>query len=257
MEKDQDNRGRRRGGESAEDVRGRNLLRPAILVLLKEQASHGYELVSRLEEVGFGPPDFGGLYRTLRAMEEDGLVASAWGTAERGPARRIYRVTEAGEEYMRDAAQGLVNQRRVIGALLDRYRDKVRKSRSAGRRLQRVLVVEDNDDLRHALWILLERRGWLVDEAVDGATGLEQAATRSPDVVVLDYRLPGLSGLDVARRLREEGFTKPMVLYSAYLTPELEDEAALLGLRTMGKTEVDDLMAMLDDLRNEVGRRRP
>lgn len=250
----------------ADEARGgRGMLRPALLLLLKEQESHGYELVSRLGELGFEVSDIGGLYRTLRGMEEEGLVASAWGTPTRGPTRRVYSITPDGERQLRESALGLVNQRRAIGEVLERYRDLVRQSRRRRRRGRRVLVVDDDDDIRHTLWVLLEQRGWEVEEAPDGETALERWDESSHDVVVLDFRMPGMSGIEVALRMREEGYEGPIVLYSAYLSPQLEDEAALLGLRTLAKADSSELLDVMnhvapdgrDDKGRAKGQRRP
>lgn len=231
---------------ASDDLRARNLLRPAILLLLKEHESHGYELVSRLGDLGFDVPDFGGLYRTLRAMEDEGLVRSSWGTPERGPARRVYALTEEGEAGLRDLAPGLVQQRRAIGGLLTRYRGLVHQERRSKRQRRRVLVVEDDDDMRHMLWVLLEQRGWVVEEAPDGETALARWSSDPNRIVLLDQRMPGLSGIEVAHRMRDDGFEGPILLYSAYLNPDLEAKAAILDVQTLGKADFDELFAALD-----------
>ncbi|MGH9185986.1 MAG: helix-turn-helix transcriptional regulator, partial [Acidimicrobiales bacterium] len=130
-------------GRSSDEPRRKSYLRPAILVLLKENESHGYELVARLGDMGFEVGDFGGLYRVLRTMDEEGLVVSVWGEPERGPARRVYRLTDEGEQYLRESAPALVSQRRALGEMLDRYRTMVRDERRPRRRGRNVLVVED------------------------------------------------------------------------------------------------------------------
>jgi poly-beta-hydroxybutyrate-responsive repressor len=81
-------------------VRPKNWTVPVALVLLREEGSHGYELMERLEEFGFEEVDAGTLYRTLRRMEKEGLCESEWETSKSGPARRTYSVTDAGEEYL-------------------------------------------------------------------------------------------------------------------------------------------------------------
>ncbi len=73
----------------------RRTLRAAILGLLEERASHGYELVARLNETGTAA-DTVGVYRALRAMEAEGIVSSTWDVSQRGPARRVYVPTPAG-----------------------------------------------------------------------------------------------------------------------------------------------------------------
>lgn len=234
-------------GLAADDVRGRSFLRPAILVLLKEHESHGYELVSRLAEVGFERADFGGLYRTLRSMEEEGLVTSAWGMSERGPARRVYMLSPEGDKYLRDSAPALVSQRQALGDVIDRYRAVVNRERRQRRRGRRVLVVEDDDDIRHMLWVLLEQRGWAVEEATDGQNALALWPGMTVDVVVVDHRMPGMLGIDVARRMREDGFEGPIVLYSAYLDAPLQDEAAVLGLHAVPKADFTELLDFFDE----------
>ena len=76
-------------------------IQPWLLLLLLQKPSHGYELMERLienEEVPCADP--GLLYRTLRQLEEDGLVRSEWDTEGSGPARRLYEVTPDGVEYL-------------------------------------------------------------------------------------------------------------------------------------------------------------
>lgn len=110
-------------GPEPEEVRSRSLLRPAILLLLREQESHGYELMGRLAELGVEvPPTTGGLYRSLRTMADEGLVTSYWSTPERGPARRVYSITESGEEQLGGSMPALASLLRTVRGMLNRYR---------------------------------------------------------------------------------------------------------------------------------------
>ena len=68
----------------------------------------------------------------------------------------------------------------------------------------RVLIVEDNPGISGNLYDFLESRGHEVESVADGQTGLGAAATGGFDVVILDVRLPRLSGFDLCRRLRKE-----------------------------------------------------
>lgn len=68
----------------------------------------------------------------------------------------------------------------------------------------RVLVAEDHAPLRAQISALLAAAGHVVDEAGDGRMALAMALAQPPDVLVLDLGLPGLDGLDVCRRLRDE-----------------------------------------------------
>ena len=105
-------------------VRGRveRFLEPALLLLLSEQSAHGYELVDRVAELVPGErPELGGLYRVLRALEEDGLVSSEWDAAEPGPAKRRYELTPAGRELLRAWAKALKQTQQVVDAFLKRH----------------------------------------------------------------------------------------------------------------------------------------
>ncbi|MGW3626790.1 response regulator [Streptomyces sp. NPDC000880] len=91
--------------------------------------------------------------------------------------------------------------------------------------MTRVLLVEDNPQLVRALEINLKARKYEVDSAPDGGTALRLAATRLPDVVLLDLGLPDMDGIDVIKGLR--GWTRvPIVVVSARQTSD-EKVAAL------------------------------
>ena len=99
----------------------RNFLRPCLLLLLREQPAHGYQLLERLRSLGFAREDPGGLYRMLRRLERDGLVRSAWERSEEGPDRRIYELTRRGTEELHRHAKGLARSRDVLDVFLSRY----------------------------------------------------------------------------------------------------------------------------------------
>ena len=101
----------------------RTFLRPCILLLLREQPAHGYELLERLGALGFSRDDPGRLYRALRALEEDGLVRSAWERSGSGPDRRIYELTRPGLRELHASAKSLAEARETLGAFLSRYEE--------------------------------------------------------------------------------------------------------------------------------------
>lgn len=98
------------------------LLRVAVLVLIAEDRGHGYELNERLVELGL--PEFNKtrLYRLLRSLETEGVITSQWEPAERGPARRVYAITERAMDELCDTVEVLTAQRQVIAALVRRMR---------------------------------------------------------------------------------------------------------------------------------------
>src|SRR5581483_3410534 len=75
-----------------------------------------------------------------------------------------------------------------------------------------ILLIEDNRGISEMVGEFLERRGYAVDYAADGSTGLHLAVENSYDVVVLDLMLPGMDGLDLCRRLRGEAKKSTPVL---------------------------------------------
>jgi PadR family transcriptional regulator PadR len=108
---------------TAEPALPRNFLRPCILLLLREEPAHGYDLLQRLRTFGFVRDDPGRLYRVLRALEDEGFVHSAWESSSTGPDRRIYELTRAGVEELHRAVSGVAEAADVLGAFLARYEE--------------------------------------------------------------------------------------------------------------------------------------
>lgn len=114
----------------------RNFLRPCILLLLREDPAHGYDLLERLRAFSFVESDPGGLYRALRKLEDEGLVRSAWEPSASGPDRRRYELTRAGMEELHNQARALAATAETLGGFLSRYGEFVALSRRpvSGRR---------------------------------------------------------------------------------------------------------------------------
>jgi len=95
---------------------------PSILYTLWDGAKHGYEIMSALPELGFlrGAADPGAIYRTLRTMEESGLVKSEWDTSGTGPAKRVYVLTDAGREHLTCWLDALKERRDALNAFIKR-----------------------------------------------------------------------------------------------------------------------------------------
>jgi PadR family transcriptional regulator PadR len=112
-------------GDWAVRARVERFVEPSILLLLREGPKHGYELLDRIPELGAeeGRIDLGNLYRVLRALEEDGLVASRWRADLPGPTKRTYRLTDAGEAVLDRWASALRDAQGVIDAFLRRYEE--------------------------------------------------------------------------------------------------------------------------------------
>ncbi|GAQ65032.1 MULTISPECIES: response regulator transcription factor [Streptomyces] len=91
--------------------------------------------------------------------------------------------------------------------------------------MKRVLVVDDDPTVSEVVAGYLHRAGFSVDVAADGPAAVETAASRPPDLVVLDLMLPGMDGLEVCRRIRANG-PLPVIM----LTARGDEEDRILGL---------------------------
>jgi DNA-binding response OmpR family regulator len=85
----------------------------------------------------------------------------------------------------------------------------------AASRPVRVLVVEDDEEIAQVLQRSLRLEGYEVKLAADGVRGLDEAHAFLPDIIVLDLGLPRLDGIDVAKRLREDGDDTPILMLTA------------------------------------------
>lgn len=104
-------------------TRVERFMEPCLLLLLSEAPSHGYDLISRLVEFGFSrDQDPGMVYRTLRRLEEQGMIRSNWAVAGAGPARREYVITDEGREYLRAWAETIRNNIETLSLFLERFR---------------------------------------------------------------------------------------------------------------------------------------
>ena len=90
---------------------------------------------------------------------------------------------------------------------------------------ERVLVVEDEANIVHLVRAYLEREGFTVDTVTDGRAALHHARTARPHLIVLDLMLPGMDGLEVCRRLRQESD-----VYILMLTAKSEEADRIVGL---------------------------
>src|ERR1700723_3277589 len=81
--------------------------------------------------------------------------------------------------------------------------------------MQTILVIDDDENLRDTIGVLLEREGFRAILAADGKTGLDQAILGKPALILADLRLPDLSGVEICKRLRTSGIQTPIIVLSA------------------------------------------
>ena len=125
---------------------------------------------------------------------------------------------------------------------------------SATHRVRRLLIVDDDRTVADVVSVYLTNAGYAVARAEDGATALEQSAAELPDLVVLDLMLPGVSGLEVCRRLRALG-PVPIIM----LTARSGEEDRIVGLECGADDYVTkpfsprELVARVDAVLRRVG----
>ena len=113
-----------------------------------------------------------------------------------------------------------------------------------------VLLVEDNTDARELLRMLLEQSGYRVLEAGDGESALAilDDPTRRVDLLLSDVVMPGISGIEVARRARDAHPDIAVVLMTGYLEDHLSDVGDVAGESILLKPfGIDDLHARIAD----------
>ena len=112
-------------------------------------------------------------------------------------------------------------------------------SDAVGPDLIRVLVVDDTDHVRRMLTTMLAVDGFeVVGGASDGLAAIDAVADGTPDVVVIDYKMPAMDGLETARRIREQHPHQHVIIYTAFADPEVEAAAAEIGVAVcLGKVE--------------------
>ncbi|MCM3003024.1 poly-beta-hydroxybutyrate-responsive repressor [Priestia koreensis] len=101
----------------------KNFMIPFLLLSLRGWNLHGYKLIQQLMSFGFTSVDQGNVYRTLRQLEKDDLIASEWDTTADGPARRIYSLTKAGEQYLELWAGSLEQYQTMLNSFFSLYTD--------------------------------------------------------------------------------------------------------------------------------------
>lgn len=102
----------------------------------------------------------------------------------------------------------------------------------------RVLVVEDTDHVRRMLTEMLELDGFVVSSVADGPAAVAAVRDDRPDVVVLDFKMPGMDGVTCARAIKEIEPSQHVIIYTAFVDASLRAAAAEVGVAdVLGKVE--------------------
>ena len=103
----------------------------------------------------------------------------------------------------------------------------------------KVMIVDDTAHVRRMLRNMLELDGFVVcGEAGSGPEAVEAVEAADPDVVVVDYKMPDVDGLETASRIRKLRPEQVLILYTAFVDPELQQRASEVGVSVvLGKVE--------------------
>ncbi len=96
--------------------------------------------------------------------------------------------------------------------------------------VKRLLLVEDEASIREMMRMALERAGYAIQEAEDAAQAERILADGLPDLVLLDWMLPGISGIELARRMRKDDYTRELPIIM--LTARSEEDDRIRGLES-------------------------
>ena len=117
---------------------------------------------------------------------------------------------------------------------------------------KKILIVEDHPDIRRLLTFILRRQGYEILETNTGSSAVTLVTTEKPDLVLLDLSLPDLSGLEIARTIKQNPETTqiPLVALSGYSEREIESKAFEAGMAEylVKPTETKRLVEVIEKL---------
>jgi DNA-binding NarL/FixJ family response regulator len=117
--------------------------------------------------------------------------------------------------------------------------------------LVRILVADDSPTIRRCLRGLLDHHeGWHVcDEASNGKEAVERFRQANPDLIVIDFQMPEMNGLDAARRIVDLSPETPILMVTIHLSRQLNEEARKVGIRgTCAKEDINCVVDAVDAL---------
>ena len=117
--------------------------------------------------------------------------------------------------------------------------------------MTRILIVDDNARVRAALRLCLKmKEDWVVcGEADNGDAAIELVRTVKPDVVLLDYAMPVMNGLEAAKTLRAMMPEVPLILFTVHRSANLESDACVAGISAV-ISKVEGVTALVDRVRS-------
>ena len=115
----------------------------------------------------------------------------------------------------------------------------------------RFLIVDDSELVRRSLRTVLQANPeWeICGEAADGASAVEMFKELRPNIVILDFQMPGINGIETARRMAEIAPAIPVVLFTQHASADLARHAHEVGIRSVvSKTNAFPMVGMIEEL---------
>lgn len=95
--------------------------------------------------------------------------------------------------------------------------------------MKTILYIDDNEEMIELVKIVLANSGYRILSQTDGQAALTFCANENPDLVLMDLNMPAMDGFETTRQLRKQGFTNPIVVFTALETDEDREKAAVAG----------------------------
>lgn len=113
----------------------------------------------------------------------------------------------------------------------------------------RILLVEDDPDVAFVLSTLLEVAGYHVTVANNGQQGLDIALQEHPELIISDFMMPVMSGIDMIQRLRQQGYKLPIILCSAVAENRVQRDRADYDAFLLKPYRSEKLIGLIEQLR--------
>jgi len=123
----------------------------------------------------------------------------------------------------------------------------------------KVLIVDDSKLARIMLQkaISIYNAEWVVTQAANGAEGLIAFEEVKPDIILVDYHMPGISGLELAEKLRAQDKTIPIALCTANIQSTIQEQAKAMGIAFVGKPITNEIVAEFLEFADKSRAERP
>jgi CheY-like chemotaxis protein len=176
----------------------------------------------------------------------------SWG---RGALFEIQRVTLKYKAFTPFTTLGPFSK---VAGILGVERTRTAPAKPSEMRTTKTLIVEDNDTFRRTLRDLLQGRftRMMFEEARESAEALQKIRTYCPDLIFMDIKLPGESGLEVTRRAREGDCRAVIIILTSYDLPEYREAAIRFGANHFvlkGSSTAGEILTLVDRVLDELG----